>query len=151
MESQFGALIPDGSDASAVGSSLPTIAGRGIPPTSGFVPEYDNEVCNAYSGLPHRIATGPFSASSSRRYWVTIILGFSQASPRAPIAVMPKLSFVRLDRSAAEIVHQRLVEMLSADDSSTWPELFPDPHPDSGSGDEIRGVLLELGARLRDQ
>ncbi len=149
MESLFGALIPDTGDTAAVGNSLPAIAGRGIPPESGFVPEYDDEVRNVHSGLPHRIATGPFSGSSSRLYWVIVIFGLSQASPGAPIAVTPKLSFIRLDRSAAEAVHRQLVGVLSADDPSAWTDRFPDLHPESGSSDEMRGMLLELGAHLR--
>lgn len=149
MESQFGALMPDPEDSLSIGQSLPATAGRGIPSTSGFTPVFDDDVRNAHNGLPHRIASGPFTGPDGRTYWVSIVLGLAQDAPGAPMRVAPKLSFVRLDRTACSDAHAAVTEVIAKDDPDSWPGRFPPLFPETGFEDSVRDMLGELGSRLR--
>lgn len=149
LESLFGALVPNPNDSFSLGESLPTIGGRGIPPSSGFVPVFDDEVRSSHTGLPHRVASGAFTGSSAKLCWFTVVFGLFQSTPGGAIAILPKMSFIRHDRASAETTHRRVVEVLAKEDPASWADQLPDIYPNSGSDDATRQALVELGSRLR--
>ena len=140
-------LVPRPEDIAA---TLPLIGDAGPGPQDGFSPRFADDVRNAHTGFPYRVATLPLIASDGVEYWVTVILGYGEAGT-GEVVIQPKMNFTCTSEAEAKQLHHEVLGVLESVSMDRWPETLPNPLLQGGYTDAIRQMLRDLGALLKGQ